>query len=286
MKNIIFILLLIGSISQTLTAQSFSDKQTFTFDVKNLEALRLHNKYGDVKVIGTSGNKAKLTVKRTIASASTTQLNKAKEEIYLDSIYSEETLIFFVRNPDYRLEINETGGAHYHSRQENWNNPKIHYQQKVEMEIELQVPNFVPLFVSTHHKNLSVKNINADVLAQNHHGEINLESIGGNVNAYTHHGKIIASMTKAPNKDATFDTHHGNIEVSYPADLSGNLSLKTKHGNFFTDFDYQSVAMPTSLSKSKKGTKYKIEGGTNIQIGYGGPNLKLRTYHGSIYILN
>lgn len=286
MKNFIISILLIGSISQILAAQSFTDEQTFTFDVNNLEALRLHNKYGAVKVTGTSGRKAVLKVKRTIETASRAQLNKAKEEIYLDSIYSEGTLIFFMHHPDYRLEINENGGAHYNSKQENWNRPKIHYQQKVEMEIELQVPSFVPLFVSTHHKDLSVKNINADVLVQNHHGEIRLQAIGGNVNAHTHHGKIKASMTKAPTKDTNFDTHHGDIEVTYPRNLSADFSLKTKHGNFFTDFDYKLASLPTSLSNSKKGTKYKVEGGTNLQIGNGGPKLSLKTYHGSIYILN
>ncbi len=285
MKNIIISLLLLSCISQTLTAQSFSDEQTFTFDVNNLDALRLHNKYGEVKVTGTSGRKATLTVKRRIESASRTQLNKAKEEIYLDSIFSEGTLIFFVRHPDYRLEINENGEAHYNSKQENWNQHKVHYQQKFEMEIELQVPNFVPLFVSTHKEDLSVTNINADVLAQNHHGEINLQAIGGNVSAYTHHGKIRASMTQTPTRDTNFSTHHGDIEVTYPRDLSGDFSLKTKHGNFYTDFDYEASSLPTSLSKSKKGTKYKVEGGTNLRIGNGGPKLDLKTYHGSIYIL-
>lgn len=271
-----------------LNAQSFSDEKTFTFDVDDLELLRLHNKDGQVTVKSTSSNRATLRVKRTIKSANQQKLEAAKTAIFLDSVHLDGELMFYVKSPDYQLEINDNGRAYYNSYQGNWNYKKqAFYKVKTTFTIELEVPQQTALYVSTHREELTIQNINADVLAQNHHGSIRLAKIGGNVQAHTHHGDIKASLTKAPTRDADFDTHHGDIALTFPANLSADVQLKTRHGQFYTDFDYQAQAMPISLvkSKSKKGTKYKIGSGTNVRIGKGGPKLNFETYHGSVYLL-
>lgn len=269
-----------------LNAQTFKDEKSFTFDVRNLDLLHVHNKFGNVQVKGTSGSKAVLKVKRTIKATTNNLISAAKADTYLDSTYNNGELIFFVEMPHYHLEINENGHAYYTSDYNGsvqWN--KINRKAKVELEIELSVPSNTPLYISTHHKNLVIKDIKADVWAQNHHGSIKLDAIHGNVQANTHHGKIEVGLTKVPDKDAVFDTHHGNIEVTFPPQLSADFALKTRHGNFFTDFDYQAVAMTPRKVDGQKGTKYKVESETNIRIGNGGPKLNMETYHGSIYLL-
>lgn len=269
-----------------LHAQSFSDEKSYTFDVSQLELLRVHNKDGQVKVKGTTGSRATLRVKRTIKSANSQKLAAAKTEIYLDSVNLDGELMFFIQSPDYQLEINEDGRAYYNSYQNNWNDKRQKFHQvKTTFTIELEVPEQTVLYMSTHREDLTVQNIKADVLAENHHGSLYLEKIGGNVQASTHHGDIQLSLTKVPTRDAIFDTHHGNIKVNFPDNLAANIELKTRHGEFYTDFDYQAQAMPVSLNTSKKGTKYKIGSGTHISIGQGGPKLHFETYHGSIYLL-
>ncbi len=273
-----------------IQAQSYNDEKSFTFDVSQLELLRLHNKDGQVKVTGVSGNRAILRVKRTIKSANPQKLEAAKNSIFLDSINLDGELMFFVQHPDYQVEIDEQGMAYYHSRYQslngNWSN-KEHAFHKIRTTfvIELAIPKQTPLYISTHREELTIRNINADVLAQNHHGDVYLEKIGGNVQAHTHHGHIEASLLTPPTKDANFDTHHGNIKLTFPSNLSADIQLKTRHGQFYTDFDYQERAMLVSRSTSKRGTKYKIGSGTNIRIGKGGPKLNFETYHGSVYIL-
>lgn len=287
MKKINLSLLLWAGMVCLLQAQSFSDEKSFTFEVGNLDLLHVHNKYGDVVVKGTTGTKAVLKVKRHIKASTNSVLAAAKADTYLDSTYSNNELVFFVEMPDYHLEINADGSAHYsynyNGSSVQWN--KVNRKAKVEMEIELLVPKNTPLYISTHHKNLKISDIKADVWAQNHHGSVKLDNIHGNVQANTHHGKIEVGLTKVPDKDAVFDTHHGNIEVTFPPELSADFALKTRHGNFFTDFDYQAVAMTPKMVYGKKGTKYKVENGTNIRIGKGGPKLNMETYHGSIYLL-
>ncbi len=279
-------MMLWASLLLCLNAQTFNDEKTFTFDVSNLDLLRIHNKYGAVKVTGTNGNKAILKVKRSLKSKNNKQLAEAKEKIYLDSAYLDGALMFFVQMPRYRLEIDENGRAHYQSEYNSWNNnQKVFYENKFELTIELKVPKATQLYISTHHKDLFIQDISADVLAQNHHGQIKLVAISGNVQAHTHHGKIEVGLTKAPTRDAYFDTHHGNISVTFPPNLSADVQLSTRHGQFYTDFDYQEKPMSLKVSNGKKGTKYKIGGGTGISIGNGGPKLTFETYHGSIYLL-
>lgn len=286
MKKITLSTMLWASLLLCLNAQTFKDEKTYTFDVANLDLLRVHNKYGAVKVTGTNGNKAVLTVKRSIKSNNNKQLAEAKEKIYLDSTYLDGELMFFVQMPNYRLEIDENGRAHYQSDHNSWNNnQQSFYKNKFELTIELTVPKATQLYISTHHKDLFIQDINADVLAQNHHGHIRLASIGGNVQAHTHHGKIEVGLTKVPTRDAYFDTHHGNISVTFPQNLAAEVALSTRHGQFYTDFDYKEKSMPLKISNGKKGTKYKIGGGTGISIGNGGPKLTFETYHGSIYLL-
>lgn len=286
MKKINLSILLWAGMVCLLNAQSFSNEKSFTFDANGLSLLHVHNKYGNVQVKGTNGSKAVLKVKRTIKASTNSLLTKVKADTYLDSTCNNGELVFFVEMPDYHLEIEGDGQAHYSSDYDGsiqWN--KVNRKAKVEMEIELSVPKNTPLYISTHHKNVTIADINADVWAQNHHGSIKLAAINGNVQANTHHGKIEVGMTKVPDKDAIFDTHHGKIEVTFPPELSADFQLKTRHGSFYTDFDYQAVAMPAKLTKGKKGTKYKVANGTNIRIGNGGPKISMETYHGSIYLL-
>jgi len=279
-------MLLWASLLLCLNAQTFNDQKTFTFDVSKLDLIRVHNKYGAVKVTGTNGNKAVLTVKRSLKSNNNKRLAEAKEKIYLDSTSLDGELMFFVQMPNYRLEIDENGRVNYQSDHNYWNgNQTVFHENRFEMTIELKVPKTTPLYISTHKKDLLIQGINADVLAQNHHGHIKLASIGGNVQAHTHHGKIEVGLTKVPTRDAFFDTHHGSIWVTFPPSLSAEVALSTRHGKFYTDFDYREKAMPLKISNGKKGTKYKIGGGTGISIGNGGPKLTFETYHGSIYLL-
>jgi len=279
-------MMLWASLLLCLNAQTSNDEKTFTFDVSQLDLLRIHNKYGTVKVTGTNSNKAVLTVKRRLKSNNNKRLAAAREEIFLDSTSFDGELMFFVQMPNYRLRIDENGRANYQNNQDSWNNhQKVFFESSVEMTIELKVPKSTQLYISTHKKDLYIQDINADVLAQNHHGDIKLASIGGNVQAHTHHGTIEVGLTKPPTRDAYFDTHHGNISVTFPQNLSAEVQLSTRHGQFYTDFDYKEKSLPLKINNGKKGTKYKVGGGTGISIGNGGPKLTFETYHGSIYLL-
>ncbi|MEM6320221.1 MAG: hypothetical protein AAF960_21310 [Bacteroidota bacterium] len=286
MKKILVSLLASAVTLLSLSAQTFSDQKTFTFDVRGLETLRLHNKYGSVKVKGIDGNRATLRIKRTIKSSNPDKVEAAKTAVFMDSVNLDGELMFFVENPDHELQIDENGRAFYQGRYQNWSDKRLRFHKlRVDMTIELSVPKSVPLYISTHHDDLVIKGINADVVAQNHHGPVTVEAITGNVDVHTHHGYIKATVTKVPDKDATFDTHHGNIEVIYPSNLAADCSLSTRHGEFYTDFNYTAIPMKAKLVKSHQGTKYKLEGGTSIRVGRGGPKLRFKTYHGSIYLL-
>lgn len=288
MKKFTLSLVLMGLAIVCLKAQTFTDEKTLSFDAAPIDLVRLHNKNGKVTVKGTNGNEVILKVKRKLSSSSTSKLESAKTGIYFDSTIEDGTLIFFIQTPDYRLEINENGQAHYTNRSGNWNSSdNVFYKVKAEFTIELLIPSTTPLIASTHENNLIISGMKADLLAHNHHGKLDLKNIGGNVEAHTHHGNIDIDYSKNPTKDANFTTHHGSIQLQLQPNFAADVIMSSKHGNFFTDFNYEAMPMKINSKREKnhKGTKYKLGGGSAIRIGNGGPELNFKTYHGSIYLL-
>lgn len=288
MKKFTLSFVLIGLAIVCLNAQTFTDEKTLSFDATQLDLVRLHNKHGKVTVKGTTGNKVILKVKRKLSSSSARKLESAKTAIYFDSSLEDGVLILFIQTPDYRLEINENGQAHYNNRNNNWDSSNnVFYKVKAEFTVELQIPSTTPLIASTHKNDLSISGMKADLLAHNHHGKLDLKNIGGNVEAHTHHGNINIDYSKNPTKDANFTTHHGSIKLQLQSNFSADVTMSSKHGDFFTEFDYEAMPMKISSKKERnhKGTKYKLGGGSAIRIGDGGPELNFKTYHGSIYLL-
>ncbi len=282
-----FVLFISIAIICSCNAQTFTDQATYTVDVRKIDKLRLHNIYGPVKVMGTSGNQAKITVSRKLHSASSQQLEDAKQKIYLDSIFVDNSLIFFVEAPDRKLKIDEDGFAYYQSdwdRERNKNYLKI-FDVKYEFSIEMQVPAQKDLHVSTHHEDLEVNGMNSNIVVQNHHDDLLVKNVGGNATVRNHHGDITVYYTKNPTQDCSYKTHHGTVKVHYKDPLSVDVAMKSYHGEFFTDFDWVANPVRVTESTSSKGTKYVMGKGTSVKIGSGGPEQVFKTHHGDIYLL-
>ena len=269
-------------------AQQFSDNRTITVDVSKVKTLRLHNLYGKVSVKATSGQKAILKVKRSLKSSSTQRLNAGKQEIYLDSVFDDGNLVFFIEAPNRQLEIDENGHAHYNSwGNDSWKDKKSKvFEVKFEFDIEMEVPAQVDLYVSTHEKELEVTGMKGKLFASNHHNSVKLTDIGGNASVYTHHGNIELSYTRNPTEDCTYKTHHGDIRVYYRNALSADVYLDSHHGDFYTDFEWNAKPIEVSSKAKSEGTTYYVGKGTNVRIGTGGVGQNFKTHHGDIYLLN
>ena len=182
-----------------------------------------------------------------------------------------------------KFSIDSDGRGHYQS--ENWNNWKDRYQVNFEFQMVLEIPFNKNLNVSNHHDNLEVQNVTGALYAHNHHQDLILENVGSVVQASTHHGHVLVTHQDNPKKDSYYKTHHGDIKVSFNADLAAAVSLNSHHGSYFSDFDWKTSPIKTTVNSDKKGTKYSIGRNTTVIIGNGGPSLDFKTYHGDIYLL-
>ena len=282
-----FIFLALTMSLSLIAREKHTDVTELKMNVSSYDQILLFNKYGDVKVTGISGNTAIVKVRRTLDAKSRKQLDEAKNEIYLDTMQLEDNLYFFIQNPYQILEIDKVGGnAYYNSRDQGkwrWSN---HSDDRVRYEFtfEVQLPMNMDFRVSTHKKDLLVKNMKGRLNASAHHGHITLEGVTDLESANGHHGDIHVSFSQNPRVDSKFHTHHGNIELEFPSAPSADISMKSHHGKFFTDFDWQPVAQKISKEKNKRGMTYKIGASTSVRMGRGDYKISMRSHHGDMYI--
>lgn len=262
-------------------AQNSTDNISMQFNGSSIERVRLHNKYGTVKIKGVSGNTISMKAKRTIKANSNAEVNKLKDKIFLDTMTFEGQLVFYVQSPYQDIRIEEDGISYNSWSHDSWDDHKK--RAKYSFDIELSIPMNKDLYVTNHEKDLVIDNINGQVKAKNHHDDITMTNIGGSASARTHHGDIEISYKNNPTVEGSYKTHHGDIKVKYTPQLSADFSLYSYHGDFFTAFDWKPSVLPVSKN-SEKGTVFKVEKGTTVQIGKGGVDQHFKTHHGDIYI--
>lgn len=283
MKSLFILMIIVCSLPVAF-GQTANDVQEFRINTSNLSSFRLHNMNGAVNVQGIDGKMATLKVKRKLMSASSSRIEEAKESITFDSVRIDDRIYFFMSHPDQNFEIDEQGDGQYNSCC-NRSNDRYYVKVNYEFEIDLQVPKQMELQVSTHRKNLTVKDIHGNLVAKNHHNNLFAENLGGNVTLRSHHGDIKASFIRNPTEACSYSTHHGDIRIGFQHDLAASVFLKSRKGEFFTDFDWTPEVLAVAKGGSKNGTKYIINNRTAIRIGNGGPEQDFKTWHGDIYLV-
>lgn len=263
--------------------QSHSDTQEFTIDTKDLNAFHLYNRKGKVTVKGTTGQTASMKVRRTLSSSSSSRLEQAKTEIYIDKIEENDAVYYFIKSNDHSFRIDDEGYGYYNSCCDNWRDGDREVDH--EFEITLEIPKSMNLFVSTHWKDLEIDGIDGDLYARTHHDNLTAKNLGGTVMLRSHHGDITANFTRNPSNNCSYKTHHGDIKISYQNGLSSVAYFQSHHGSFFTEFDWSPQTVPVVKTNLKNGTKYKMSNSTAVKIGTGGPEQTFKTWHGDIYML-
>ncbi|NNF35685.1 MAG: hypothetical protein HKN68_16375 [Saprospiraceae bacterium] len=283
MKSIFCFILMLGV--SFLSAQTLEDQTSMTFNANNYEMLNLHNYKGEVTI--TAHNQSTIEVKavRKLSAKSSAKLEKAKQEVFLDSTVIDGALIVFVNAPDRKLEINEDGQASYNSNEwSNWNKSNIKkYDTKYEFILEVKMPASMDLYASNHHSMLDVRGINGKLTAKSHHKGVYVKTGSTDVTVKSHHGDVTVDHTSENVVIGNYKSHHGDIKTSFP-DLSARVEMTSHHGSLYTDFDYDYTSTPVKNSGNGKKTKYKSKGGASIQIGSGKAELYYKTHHGDSII--
>lgn len=279
-------ILALSIITTTLAyAQKTTDNFNLNYNVANYEDIRIHNFKGNVVVNAKPGKEFSLKVTRKLKSRSKSDLQKAKEEVYLDTTVIDGEFIVFMVAPDKHFKIDDDGGSYYQGENwDNWSKNNIKkYGVEYEFEIEASIPPHKNLYAATHHNDVKVAGIQGNTTVKSHHGNVYADTGGEIVVAKTHHGDVKVDHSSNSVSKGVYITHHGDIETSFPQ-VSAMVSLKSHHGSFYTDFDYDHVAQKVNFNKDGKKTMYKYGGETNIKVGRGTGDFTYRTHHGDTFI--
>lgn len=281
-------------VAQLTIAQSFTETITkeLTFEKKSIDnTLQIANINGNIKVVGSAGDKILLTVEKTINAKTQERLERGKKEIELGIIDRSDTLIIYSDGPCNHFERRSNNKRHSdHDKRwgYSWND---HHGRGCEenynytLNFTLQVPASVHLQLSTINEgDIVVENMKGIVDADNINGSIKLSSLVRESFASTINGDVDITYTQNPDKACRFYTLNGDINAYFKKDLEASLSFESFNGEFYTNID-DIETLPALVEKQKEGNgiKYKVNG-NRYKIGKGGALLDFETFNGNVYL--
>lgn len=136
---------------------------------------------------------------------------------------------------------------------------------------------------------ISVENVTGEIEIRGSNGDIVLKNVSGTVVANSTNGDVEATLVKvAPDKPMSFVAFNGDVDVTLPADTKATFSFKSGMGEVYSDFDLTLKQQPVKSEQSTKADKGKfrisMDRAVSASINGGGPEFKLQTYNGNIYI--
>lgn len=236
--------------------------------------LVVDNVFGSIKVEGTSGQDVLLLAHKTIKARTSEKIQKAKEEVKLDITEKDNTVDIYVDGP-FRCRNQWGEGIH-------WRDPGY----EVQFDFELKVPHKTNLTLKTVNcGDITVNNVEGEFEVKNVNGKVEMTEIAGSGIAHTVNGKVKVVFTQNPKSDCSFKTINGELELFFPDAPSADFRLKTFNGEAFSDFPFSYLPRTKAVSEQRKEKFiYKSVSFSNIRIGKGGPEIKLDTLNGDIFL--
>lgn len=283
MNTLTFLLCFLSTIIGT--KPTHNDSGVLKLDLSKYERVNIYNMGGNIKVRTTSSNQSTIKYKRTLTATTNRKLDRAKQEITVDTVSMDGELFIYIANPEKVLR--STGGDYLSYQNAEGTNPFNGIKAsgiKYEFDFDIVMPSDVDGVVSTHVGDIDIRGIKGELAVLNHHGHIHLDEVHQLEYVKSHHGELKVAFSDQPNHDLSLKTHHGNISVSFPSTPSLRLDLDSYHGSFFTDFNWEPLVKKIKMTDEKK-TKYKVGSKTSAQIGDGEYLMSFQSHHGNMYIL-
>lgn len=130
-----------------------------------------------------------------------------------------------------------------------------------------------------------VKNVSGDLDLENYNGDIIAEKVTGSMTANSYNGKIKVSFESIDkDKPLAFSTFNQDIDITLPANVQLSPRIKSERGEILTGFDMELAPMKAKQEKDEEGTKIYVGSWISGKINGGGPELRIETYNGNVYI--
>lgn len=239
--------------------------------------IKVMNLNGKIEVQGHEGTSVELQAQKTVEARRGKDASRLGQEWSLVFRQEGNTILVYADGPGVVVKQNSQGNWSY-----NVNNDSK--DGHVKFDIVLRVPNKAVVNASTiNGGDVLLQNLRSDASGSNVNGGVKLTNIGGNVSATTVNGDVEVESKSVPNTDTQFTTVNGAIRLTYPDELGANIQYTTVSGDFYTDFDVKAAPMKEERKRGG-GTFYKIGGNSALQVGQGGPRIKITTVNGDMYL--
>jgi len=163
------------------------------------------------------------------------------------------------------------------------------WKRSVDISIKVPFSTSLKLQGTNLEEGISVENVSGEIEIRGIMGDIALKNVSGTVVANSTNGDVEATLSKvAPDKPMSFVAFNGDVDVTLPADTKATFNLKSGMGEVYSDFDMTLKTQPVKSEQSTKADKGKfhvsLDRAVTGAINGGGPEFKLQTYNGNIYI--
>jgi DUF4097 and DUF4098 domain-containing protein YvlB len=112
-----------------------------------------------------------------------------------------------------------------------------------------------------------------------------MSDVAGSGEVQTVNGAVQVIFTRSPQGNCEFKTVNGEVDLSFPGDLSADFRMKTFNGEIYSDFPVTYLPAASAVKEQQKGRfVYKSDRFFGVRTGKGGPEIKLDTLNGDIYI--
>lgn len=243
--------------------------------------IKVMNLHGKVEIRGHSSTAVELQAQKTVEARRTADAGELERDWRLVFRQEGNTILVYADGPGVEVKQDSRGNWSY-----NVNDTDKHRQNRgtVKFDIVMRVPDQALVNASTiNGGDVLMQDLRSDVKASNINGGVRLLNISGNVSASTINGDLEVQSKSVPNTDTNFSTINGTIRLTFPGQLAANIQYTSMSGDFYTDFAVTAAPLKEE-SRRNGGTYYKIGGKSALQVGQGGPKIKVSTINGDMYL--
>lgn len=259
---------LIGAIICLLPALAQGQVESRTTEHRSFAGVRdilIDNIRGDIDVTAGEGDRVEVDIATTLRADNQDRLELAKKEITVVATQQGAFLRLVVDGP-FRTGDGRSAGYEF------------------QHDFRVRVPKTVALDLHTVKSRVTVDGTTGGFKVRSVSGPVELSHMGGSGEASTVSGAVTASFSRNPAGPVYLRSVHGKVEASFSPTLHATVAVKTVHGGFYTDFETRADVQANSPEQVDGKYIWKRNRTTQVQIGGGGPELRLETVSGDILI--
>ena len=151
--------------------------------------------------------------------------------------------------------------------------PKSKNKEGWSVSYRIMVPRNTDLELASTNGGITIDGIHGELRFQTTNGGIHLENVGGDVEGQTTNGGVHVALTGDTwaGKGMVVKTTNGGVKLSVPSGYSAHLETATTNGGM-------NVGFPVTVQG-------KIDRKLSVDLGDGGPTLKITTTNGGVSII-